>query len=84
MGQEEKCGHSERNKRTTIEEQLRQRWLQWVGHLQRMPDNRPQKQVLRCQPQRGKQNPGGTGTLQRWIDLIHKDPQGSVQNPSIK
>ena len=34
-----------------VEVQLRQRRLQWLGHVQRMPDHRLQKQVLRCRPQ---------------------------------
>jgi hypothetical protein len=28
--------------------QLRRKQLQWFGHLQRIPESRPQKQVLRC------------------------------------
>ena len=41
----------EETREPPIEEQLRQRWLQWFGHLKRKPDNRPHKQVLSCQPQ---------------------------------
>ena len=29
-----------------VEQQLRQKRLQWFGHLQRMPDHRIQKQIL--------------------------------------
>ena len=54
-----------------VEEQLCQKQLQWFGHLKRMPNNWPQKQVLRCQPCGKKWKPGGT--LQRWVDIIHKD-----------
>ena len=54
-----------------VEEQLHHKWLQWFGHLQRVPENRPQKQALRCRPHGRKWKPGGT--LQRWVDLIHKD-----------
>ena len=53
-----------------VEEQLRHKRLQWFV-LRRMPENRPQKQVLRCQPHGRKRKPGGTS--QRWVDLVHKD-----------
>ena len=56
-----------------VEEQLRLKRLQWFGHLQRMPDHRPQKQLLRCRP-RGKKRPGGTSL--RWVDLISRDLTG--------
>ena len=54
-----------------VEEQLRHKRLQWFGHLQRMPENWPQKQVLRCRPHGRKRKPGGTS--QCWVDLVHKD-----------
>ena len=60
-----------------MEEQLRQKRLQWFGHLKRMPDNWPQKQVLRCRPCGKKQKPGGTS--QRWVD-----PQGPIQHPQLE
>ena len=56
---------------TPVEEQLRQRRLQWFGHLQRMPDHRPQKQVMKCRPQGKKRKPGGTSL--RWMDVINRD-----------
>ena len=31
-----------------VEDQLRQKRLQWFGHMQRMPEHRVQKQVLRA------------------------------------
>ena len=57
-----------------VEEQLRQRRLQWLGHVQRMPDHRPQKQLLRCRPQGKRRRPGGTSL--RWIDVISRDLVG--------
>ena len=54
-----------------VEEQLRLKRLQWFGHLQRMPDHRPQKQLLRCRPTGKKRRPGGTSL--RWVDVISRD-----------
>ena len=54
-----------------IEEQLRQKRLQWFGHVQRMPDDRPQKQLLKCRP-KGKKRPQGGAPL-RWVDVVSKD-----------
>ena len=54
-----------------IEQQLRQKRLQWFGHLQRMPDHRIQKQILRCRPEGTRRTPGGTQL--RWIDLLNRD-----------
>ena len=55
----------------TVEHQLRQKRLQWFGHLQRMPDHRIQKQVLRCRPEGKRRTPGGTPL--RWVDLLKRD-----------
>ena len=41
-----------------VEEQLCYKRLHWFGHLQRMPENWPQKQVLRCQSHGRKHKPG--------------------------
>ena len=54
-----------------IKEQLRLKRLQWFGHLQRMPDHRPQKQLLRCRLRGKKRRPGGTWL--RWVDVISRD-----------
>ena len=54
-----------------IKEQLRLKRLQWFGHLQRMPDHRPQKQLLRCRLRGKKRRPGGT--CLRWVDVISRD-----------
>ena len=56
-----------------VEEQLRQKWLQWFGHLKRMPNHWLQKPVLRCQPCGKKRKPGGTLQHWPWIDIIHRD-----------
>ena len=53
-----------------IEEQLRRKHLQWFGHVKRMYDDRPQKQLLKCRP-RGKKRPQG-GTPPEMDDLIHQ------------
>ena len=57
-----------------VEEQLRQRRLQWLGHVQRMPGHCPQKQLLRCRPQGKRRSP--CGTLLQWIDVISRDLVG--------
>ena len=49
----------------------RQKRLQWFRHLQRIPDHRPQKQLLRCKL-RGK-NRRPCGTSLQWVDLISRD-----------
>ena len=53
-----------------VEQQLRQKRLQWFGHLQRMPDHHIQKQILRCRPE-GNRTPGGTQL--QWIDMLNRD-----------
>ena len=57
-----------------VEEQLRQRRLQWFGHVWRMPTNRPQRQLMRCRPS-GRRRPTGGAPL-RWCDLISRDLRG--------
>ena len=64
-----------------VEEQLRQKRLQWFGHLQRMPDHRPQKQLLRCRLRGKKRTPGGTSL--RWVDLINRDLAGIANWPEV-
>ena len=54
-----------------IKEQQRLKRLQWFGHLQRMPDHRPQKQLLQCRLRGKKRWPGGT--CLRWVDVITRD-----------
>ena len=54
-----------------VEDQLRLKRLKWFGHLKRMPDHRPQLQVLKCCPQGKKRKPGGTSL--RWIDIVNRD-----------
>ena len=50
-----------------MEDQLRLKWLQWFGHLQRMSDHQPQVQVLKCCPLGKKGKPGGTSL---WISYL--------------
>ena len=54
-----------------IKEQLRLKRLQWFRHLQRIPDHRPQKQLLRCRLRVKKRQPGGT--CLGWVDVISRD-----------
>ena len=54
-----------------VKEQLGLKRLQWFGHLQRMPDHWPQKQLLRCRLREKKRRPGGT--CLRWVDVISRD-----------
>ena len=55
----------------SVEQQLSQKGLQWFGHMQRMPDNRMDKQLRRCRPEGKKRLPGGTQL--RWVDLLNRD-----------
>ena len=64
----------ERTGELPVEQQLRQRRLQWFGHVWRMPAHRPQRQVLRCRPSGRKRPPGGTAL--RWCDLLNNDLKG--------
>ena len=64
----------ERTKMVPVEEQLRQRHLQWFGHVWRIPTSRPQRQLLRCRSS-GRGRPTGGAPL-RWCDLINRDLRG--------
>ena len=57
-----------------VEDKLKQRRLQWLGHIWRMPDNRIQKQVLKCRPS-GRRRPPGGAPLQ-WCDVVNRDLSG--------
>ena len=61
----------ERTGMVSMEDQLKQRRLQWFGHVWRMPTTRPQRQLLRCRPS-GRRRPTGGAPL-RWCDLISRD-----------
>ena len=54
-----------------VEDQLKLKRLRWFGYLQRMPDHRPQRQVLKCHPQGKRRKPGGT-PLHR-TDIVNGD-----------
>ena len=64
----------ERTGELPVEDQLRQRCLQWLGHIWRMPDNRIQKQVLKCRPSGRRRPPGGTAL--RRCDVVNRDLSG--------
>ena len=61
----------ERTGKVSVEDQLKQRHLQWFGHVWRMPSTRPQRQLLRCRPS-GRRRPTGGASL-HWCDLISRD-----------
>ena len=60
-----------------VEEQLGHKGLQWFGHLQRMPETQPQKQVLRCRPH-------GSGNLKEPQSADRPSSQGPVQPSSME
>ena len=64
----------ERTEELPVEDQLRQRRLQWLGHIWRMPDNCIQKQVLKCRPSGRRRPPGGAPL--RWCDVVNRDFSG--------
>ena len=64
----------ERTGELLVEGQLRQRRLQWLGHLWRMPDHCIQKQLMRCWPSGRRRPPGGAPL--RWSDLVNRDLSG--------
>ena len=64
----------ERTGELPVEDQLRQRRLQCLGHIWRMPDNRIQKQVLKCRPSGRRRPPGGAPL--RWCDVVNRDLSG--------
>ena len=64
----------ERTGELLVEDQLRQRHLQWLGHLWRMPDHCIQKQLMSCQPS-GRGRPPGGAPL-RWSNLVNRDLSG--------
>ena len=58
----------------SMEEQLRQRRLQWFGHVWRIPALHPQRQLVRSRPSGKKRSPGGAPL--RWCDLVNDDLSG--------
>ena len=64
----------ERTRMVPVEEQFRQRHLQWFDHVWRMPTSHPQRQLLTCKPS-GRGRPTGGAPL-RWCDLINQDLRG--------
>ena len=50
---------------------IQKRRLQWLGHVERMSDERLQKKLLVSKIMNGKRGQGGQ--KQRWHDLIHAD-----------
>ena len=57
-----------------VEDQLRQRGLQWFGHVWRMATHHPQRQLVQCRPSGRKRPPGGAPL--QWVELISDDLRG--------
>ena len=64
----------ERTGELPVENQLRYRHLQCLGHLWRMPDHRIQTQLMRCWPSGRRRPPEGAPL--RWSDLVNRDLSG--------
>ncbi len=60
-----RCGQS------TLESQLRKRRLRWLGHVQRMGEERLPKAMLWGRLAEGKRPKGGG--KKRWVDVVMKD-----------
>ena len=58
----------------SMEDQLRQRRLQWFGHVWRMPALHPQRQLVQSRPSGKKRPPGGAPL--HWCDLVNDDLSG--------
>ena len=52
---------------------IQKQGLQWLGHLLRISDNRPQKQLLRSRLSNATRPTHGP--KQRWIDVVTRDPR---------
>ena len=64
-----------------VEAQLKLRRLQWFGHLRRMPEYQPHRQVLKCHPQGKNRKPRGTSL--HWLDVVNSPKlQEPVQDRS--
>ena len=62
----------------SMEELLRGRRLQWLGHLARMPDDRWPKQLLFAQSAPEGLGRRVGGRLSTWVDLAHQDVQSRL------
>eukprot|EP01068_Selenidium_serpulae_P017051 Selendium_serpulae@DN6343_c2_g1_i5.p1 len=68
----------ERLVETSVGRQIQKKRLQWAGHVQRMPPERVQRQLLRSRASSGRRPAHGAD--KRWQDIVQEDLNATKLN----